>query len=284
MPMATKGPLAEMAAAMANVARPESTEDSLRINVWSAGLDQTRNRPVVVSMPHYAAGAAMGDLHNLVKGGDVVGVSFSHRGGITGHMYLAELGGDDYAESGNAGTLDMVLALEWIRDNISAFGGDPSRVMLYGCSGCGSETAILSGVPAAAGLFHRALISEGFMAWGIPRFFATLKAEQVLDRLEIRPNELHKLHELPVQQIHDAVVFPSDLAYALSAPVPFQSYWQFYGDRRNGPSRGSVCGRFAAVQRRGPDHVGIRQGHPEHDQLQSPVGGAPRRTRASDPR
>jgi para-nitrobenzyl esterase len=228
MPMATKGPTAEMMAAAALMPRPDATEDCLRINVWSAGLDPSRKRPVIVSMPHYAAGAAMGDLHNLVKGGEAVGVSFSHRGGVSGHLYLSEIAGEEYAESGNAGTLDMVLALEWVRDNIAAFGGDPSRVMLYGCSGCGSETTILSGVPAARGLFQRALVSEGFMAWGMPPFMATLLAERVLDRLEITPKDLHKLHELPVQQVHDAVTFPGDLAYALSAPVPFQSYWQFY--------------------------------------------------------
>src|ERR1700728_3873932 len=81
MPMATKGPIAEMMAAAALVPRPEPTEDCLRINVWSAGLDASRQRPVIVSMPHYAAGAAIGDLHNLVKGGEGVRVSFSHRGG-----------------------------------------------------------------------------------------------------------------------------------------------------------------------------------------------------------
>ncbi|MHB8463920.1 MAG: carboxylesterase/lipase family protein [Acidimicrobiales bacterium] len=228
MPMATKGPIAEMMAAVALLPRPEPTEDCLSINVWSAGLDPSRKRPVIVSMPHYAAGAAMGDLHNLVAAGDAVGVSFSHRGGVTGHLYLADIGGEDYAESGNAGTLDMILALEWIRDNIAAFGGDPSRVMLYGCSGCGSETALLSGVPAAQGLFHRALISEGFMAWGIPPFFATMMAERVLDRLGIGSKDLAKLHEMPIQQVVDAVTFHSDLAYALTAPIPFQSYWQFY--------------------------------------------------------
>lgn len=228
MPMATKGPIAEMMAAAAALPRPAQTEDCLTINVWTAGLDRARKRPVIISMPHYAAGAAMGDLHNLAATGDAVGVSFSHRGGIAGHLYLAELGGADYAESGNAGTLDMVLALQWVRDNIESFGGDPARVMLYGCSGCGSEIALLSGVPAADGLFHRALISEGFMAWGVPPFFATMLAERILDRLGITPRDLHKLHDLPVAQLVEAVTFPGDLAYALSAPIPFQSYWQFY--------------------------------------------------------
>ncbi|HEX5587524.1 MAG TPA: carboxylesterase family protein [Acidimicrobiia bacterium] len=229
MPMATRGPLGQMGAgAAAAVPRPEPTEDCLGINIWSAGLDPSRKRPVVVSMPHYAMGAAMGDLHNLVAGGEVVGVSFSHRAGATGHLYLAEIGGEEYAESGNVGTLDMVLALEWIRDNIAAFGGDPSRVLLYGCSGCGSETSILSGVPASEGLFHRAVISDGFMQWGIPPFYATMTAERLLDNLGIGAHELHKLHDLPVQQVHDAVPFETDLALALTAPLPFQTYWHFY--------------------------------------------------------
>jgi para-nitrobenzyl esterase len=216
------------AGAAGAVPRPEPTEDCLSINIWSAGLDPSRKRPVVVSMPHYAMGAAMGDLHNLVAGGDAVGVSFSHRAGVTGHLYLAEIGGAEYAESGNVGTLDMVLALEWIRDNITAFGGDPDRVTLYGCSGCGSETSILSGVPASEGLFHRAVISEGFMQWGIPPFYATMVAERVLDSLGIGAHELHKLHDIPVQQVHDAVPFETDLAMALTAPLPFQTYWHFY--------------------------------------------------------
>jgi para-nitrobenzyl esterase len=229
MPMATRGPLGQMGAGAAGaVPRPEPTEDCLGINIWSAGVDPSRRRPVVVSMPHYAMGAAMGDLRNLVAGGEVVGVSFSHRAGATGHLYLAEIGGADYAESGNVGTLDMVLALEWVRDNIAAFGGDPGRVLLYGCSGCGSETTILSGVPAAQGLFHRAVISEGFMQWGLPAFYATMVAERMLDNLGIGPHELHKLHELPVQQVHDAVPFETDLANALTAPLPFQTYWHFY--------------------------------------------------------
>jgi para-nitrobenzyl esterase len=157
----------------------------------------------------------------------VVAVSFTHRGGISGHLYLGELGGDEYAESGNAGTLDIVLALEWIRDNIETFGGDPSRVMVYGCSGQGSEITMVSGVPAARGLFQRALISDGFLR-GIPPFFATMTADRVLTRLGIGADELHKLHEVPWQQLHEAAAFSTDLAESLTAPIPFQSYWQFY--------------------------------------------------------
>jgi para-nitrobenzyl esterase len=203
------------------------SEDCLRVNVWTPTLDSARKLPVIVNMPHYAMGSAMGDLRTLAAGGEAVAVTFSHRGGITGHLDLADLGGDDYAESGNAGTLDIVLALEWIRDNITSFGGDPSRVMVYGCSGQASEIVITSGVPAAEGLFHRALISDGFMR-GMPKFFASMMADRILAKLDIGADELHKLHEVPWQALHEAAAFPTDLATSLTAPIPFQSYWQFY--------------------------------------------------------
>jgi para-nitrobenzyl esterase len=217
------------AAAGASLAVPADavSEDCLTINVWTPSLDHARKLPVIVNMPHFAMGSPNGDLHTLASGGEAVAVSFGHRGGITGHLYLADIGGDEYAESGNAGTLDLVLALEWIRDNIAGFGGDPTRVMVYGCSGQGSEITMLSGVPEAAGLMHRALISEGFMH-GLPRFFASMMADRVLARLGIGHNELHKLHELPWQQLHEAAAPPSDLATSLTAPLPFQAWWQFY--------------------------------------------------------
>jgi para-nitrobenzyl esterase len=226
LPLPARGPMA-VAGANPTLSPAEVSEDCLTINVWTSTLDQTKRLPVIVVMPHYAMGSAMGDLRQPASGGEVVAVSFTHRGGISGHLYLAELGSDDYAESGNAGTLDIVLGLEWIRDNIEAFGGDPSRVMVYGCSGQASEITMVSGVPAAQGLFQRALISDGFLR-GIPPFLATMMADRVLTRLEIAPTQLDKLHRVPWQQLHEAAAFPTDLAESLTAPIPFQSYWQFY--------------------------------------------------------
>ena len=92
----------------------------------------------------------------MVARGDLVMVSMNHRLGLLGHLYLAEIGGEEWADSGNAGVLDVVLALEWIRDNIANFGGDRSRVMIFGCSGGSSKTLALMGMPVAKGLFHRA--------------------------------------------------------------------------------------------------------------------------------
>jgi para-nitrobenzyl esterase len=122
----------------------------------------------------------------------------------------------------------MILALEWIRDNIAAFGGDPDNVLLWGCSGSGSETTILSGVPAAKGLFHKALVSDGSMNWGQSPFYATMLAERSLHALGIAPKEIHKLHDVPWDKLHNTVAVFGDLAYCLAAPLPIQTFFQFY--------------------------------------------------------
>jgi para-nitrobenzyl esterase len=226
LPMPQRGPLA-LPGGNPDFS-PFASEDCLTINVWTPALDTAERRPVIVAMPHFAWGAAMGEFDALVSRGDCVAVSFNHRQGITGHLYLAEIGGEEYAESGNAATLDMVLALQWVRDNIAGFGGDPSTVMLWGCSGSGSETTVLTGVPEARGLFHRALVSDGSLNWGQSPFFATMLAERSMDRLGIGLDEVHKLHEVPWTQLHETLDVWGDLAYCLTAPIPIQAFFQFY--------------------------------------------------------
>jgi para-nitrobenzyl esterase len=228
LPLARRGPFALPGGNPLQV--PDVTEDCLKINVWTPNVDRSVKRPVIVAMPHFAWGSAtmMGGYENLVRRGDLVAVTFDHRQGITGHMYLAELGGEEYAESGNAGTLDIIQALEWIRDNIAAFGGDPGNVLLWGCSGSGSETTILSGVPAAKGLFHKALVSDGSMNWGQSPFYATMLAERSLHELGIAETDVGKLHDVPWDQLHKTTQVFGDLAYCLAAPLPIQSFFQFY--------------------------------------------------------
>jgi para-nitrobenzyl esterase len=92
---------------------------------------------------------------NLCRRGDIVVVTLNHRLNLFGFLYLAELG-TGFADSGNAGMLDLVLALQWVKDNIAQFGGDPNRVLIFGQSGGGAKCATLMGMPAARGLFHRA--------------------------------------------------------------------------------------------------------------------------------
>ncbi|HEX5587457.1 MAG TPA: carboxylesterase family protein, partial [Acidimicrobiia bacterium] len=140
-------------------------EDCLVLNLWTPGLDDA-DRPVMVWFHGggYALGAgtsAAYDGQRLATRGDAVIVALNHRIGPLGYCHLADLGGDDFAGSGNAGNLDLVLALEWVRDNIGRFGGDPGNVTIFGESGGGRKVTKLLTMPAARGLFHRAIIQSG---------------------------------------------------------------------------------------------------------------------------
>jgi para-nitrobenzyl esterase len=179
------------------------SEDCLVLNVWTSGLRDSTPKPVMVSLHGGAFTLGSGDLapETLVARGDVVMVSLNHRLGLLAHLYLAEIGGEEWADSGNAGVLDVVLALEWIRDNIGAFGGDPHRVMTFGCSGGSSKTLVLMGMPAAKGLFHRANpIDAPFMKACEPAN-ATAIAEETLADLGVGHDQLHKLYEMPWEQL-----------------------------------------------------------------------------------
>jgi para-nitrobenzyl esterase len=141
-------------------------EDCLVLNIWTAGLGDGGRRPVLVRI--HGGGYVMGsgswgwhDGTNLARRGAVVVVTVNHRLGALGYLHLAELGGDAYRHSGNAGMLDLVAALEWVRDNIEAFGGDPGNVMIFGESGGGFKVTTLLAMPGAQGLFHRAIVQSG---------------------------------------------------------------------------------------------------------------------------
>ena len=101
------------------------------------------------------------DGTNLARRGDVVVVTINHRINVLGFTYLAELGGADFAQSGDVGMLDIVHALKWVRENIVQFGGDPNTVTIFGQSGGGRKVATLLAMPSAKGLFHRAIIESG---------------------------------------------------------------------------------------------------------------------------
>jgi para-nitrobenzyl esterase len=141
-------------------------EDCLRVNVWTPGIDDHGKRPVMVWLHGggYAAGSGQElrsyDGENLARRGDVVVVTLNHRLNVLGYLDLSGYG-DKYAGSANAGMLDIVAALEWVRDNIAAFGGDPGRVTIFGQSGGGGKVSVLMGMPAAKGLFHRAIVESG---------------------------------------------------------------------------------------------------------------------------
>ena len=186
---------------------PGYSENCLVLNVWTPACDG-KKRPVMFYNHGggYATGSAGSrgqDGAHLAATYDVVVVASNHRLGLLGYLYLGELGGDAYATSGNQGLLDIVAALTWVKTNISAFGGDPGNVMLFGESGGGFKTGTLLAMPAAQGLFHKASIESGPGLRRMPKDAATETARRVLKGLGIAPGELHKLADVPAHAILD---------------------------------------------------------------------------------
>ena len=125
---------------------------------------------------------------NLARKEDVVMVSVTHRLNLFGFLYLADLGGGErWANASNAGMQDIVAALAWIKENISAFGGNPNNVTVFGQSGGGSKVTTLMAMPSAKGLFHRAIAMSGAQVRGATRENATRGAEQFLGKLGLKP-------------------------------------------------------------------------------------------------
>lgn len=142
------------------------SEDCLYLNVWTPALDDGRRRPVLVyihggGFNNGSGSAAVYDGTRLSRRGDVVVVTLNHRLNAFGYLYLGEIGGARYADSGNAGQLDLVQALHWVREHAAGFGGDAGNVTLFGQSGGGAKIATLMAMPAARGLFHRAWTMSG---------------------------------------------------------------------------------------------------------------------------
>ena len=142
------------------------TEDCLTLNVWTPGLEQGAKRPVMVwfhggAFSYGTANVARLQGSRLARRGDVVVVTVNQRLNIFGFLDLSAVGGAEFAASGNAGTLDMIAALEWVRDNIDRFGGDPGNVTIFGESGGGGKVCTLLAMPSARGLFHRAIVQSG---------------------------------------------------------------------------------------------------------------------------
>jgi para-nitrobenzyl esterase len=184
-------------------------EDCLYLNVWTPAVDAAgyaRTRPVMVWFHgggySYGSGAwPLYDGANLVRKGDVVVVTVNHRLNVFGYLYLAELGGERYARSGNAGMLDLVASLEWIRDNVSRFGGDPNNVTIMGESGGGSKVSTLMAMAAAEGLFHRAVIQSGPGLTAVPAEAATGTAKAILAELGLDEGEVDALEGLATERI-----------------------------------------------------------------------------------
>jgi para-nitrobenzyl esterase len=204
-------------------------EDCLRMNVWTPGVDN-RKRPVMVWL--HGGGFSTGSAHdmktydgeNLARRGDVVVVSLNHRVGVSGFLNLASIGGEKYAASANAGMLDIVAALEWVRDNIRAFGGDPANVTVFGQSGGGGKVTALTAMPSAAGLFHRAIVQSGSMIhMPGPERTAELAAA-VLKELGIAKRDLDRIQSVPIERVVAAGMAAAKAVYPpldFSKPLDF---------------------------------------------------------------
>jgi len=177
-------------------------EDCLRLNIWTPGLHTQDKRPVMVWLHggHFSAGSAHEskayDGENLSRRGDVVVVSLNHRLNVLGHLNLAAYG-ERYAASGNVGILDIILALEWVRDNIQSFGGDPARVTLFGQSGGGGKVTTLMAMPSAKGLFHRAIVQSNCALRQMPFVLSTEIASAILRELGVDSSRTDRLHDVP---------------------------------------------------------------------------------------
>lgn len=178
-------------------------EDCLVLNVWTPSADAGK-RPVMVWL--HGGGFARGsgsisffDGTRLARRGDVVVVTLNHRLNVFGHLDLSEIRG--FAQSGNSGMLDIVLALEWVRDNIAAFGGDPGNVTVFGESGGGGKVLTLLGMPPARGLFHRAIVQSGPLPRVNTRERAAKSADTFLRELGLTTATLAQIEELPYPRL-----------------------------------------------------------------------------------
>ncbi|MFI4973540.1 MAG: carboxylesterase/lipase family protein [Caulobacterales bacterium] len=186
------------------------SEDCLVLNVTTPGIADEKKRPVMVWMHgggylQFNGSSPAYDGVRLAQRGDVVVVTLNHRLNLFGYLYLAQLGGDQFADSGNIGQLDLIAALQWVRDNIANFGGDPGRVMIFGESGGGGKVSTLLAMPAAKGLFHRAAIESGPGLVGITPDKATATARAVCDAIGVSPNSPGGLQHAPADRLTDAL-------------------------------------------------------------------------------
>jgi para-nitrobenzyl esterase len=202
-------------------------EDCLHLNVYTPAVGRNSGKRAVMVWFHGggfsagSGGATSYDGRNLCEKHDVVLVTVTHRLNIFGFLYLADIYGDAYADSGNAGILDCVAALKWVNANIANFGGDPGNVTIFGQSGGGGKVSTLLGMTPAKGLFHRAIAESGSAARSGVKEQATAAAKRVIDALGVK--SLSELQAVPsdklVQAMATARLNPSPVVDGRSLPA-----------------------------------------------------------------
>jgi para-nitrobenzyl esterase len=185
-------------------------EDCLSLNVWTPGVNDNGKRAVLVSFHGggWATGSGNGPMYDggqLALLGNVVVVTVNHRLASFGYTHLATIGApEEFKSAGVCGVMDMVASLEWVRDNIAAFGGDPSRVMIFGQSGGGSKTSTLLATPAAKGLFHRAVVQSGSTLRLVSEADAEKAADTYIKKLGLTRARIGEIQRLPWEQLLQA--------------------------------------------------------------------------------
>jgi para-nitrobenzyl esterase len=192
------------------------SEDCLRLNVFTPAVGDGKKRPVLVWL--HGGGFVNGNAieqdgyngENLARFGDVVVCSLNHRLGPLGFCNLAGAAGERLAASGNAGMLDIVAALEWVRDNIAGFGGDPGNVTIMGQSGGGAKVCTLTAMPRAKGLFHKGVVLSGASLRMGEKARSEKLGGYVLQEAGLETAEVDKLQAMPWKdEISPATFDPS---------------------------------------------------------------------------
>jgi para-nitrobenzyl esterase len=183
-------------------------EDCLRINVFTPAVNDGKTRQVLVWMHGGGFTSGNGIEHdgyngeNLAREGDIVFCSVNHRLGPLGFSYLRGVGGEKYEASGNVGMLDLIASLEWVRDNIKNFGGDPGNVTIMGQSGGGSKVTTLTAMPSAHGLFHKAVVLSGSLRLSGKIEDAAKLGEYILKEAGIDGSQIEKLQQMPWKEYY----------------------------------------------------------------------------------
>ena len=212
-------------------------EDCLRLNLWTPEINGSHKRPVMVYM--HGGGFSGGSGHdllsydgeNLGRNHDILVVTHNHRLNVYGYLNLQQLGGEEFASSANVGLLDLVAVLAWVRENVATFGGDPGCVTIFGQSGGGGKVLALMAMPAAKGLFHRAIVQSGPFLKSLSPAYSGRLAELVLAELDLSKSRVRELQSVPVDRLSGAA------AEAMKKmPSHQSSIRQVYGEDNWGPT------------------------------------------------
>ena len=212
-------------------------EDCLRVNLWTPEINSLRKRPVMVYMHGGAFSGGSGhdllayDGESLARNHDVVVVTHNHRLNVYGYLNLGHLAGEEFASSANVGMLDIVAVLEWVRDNIQTFGGDSGNVTIFGQSGGGGKVIALMAMPAAKGLFHRAIVQSGPFLKSLSPDYSGRLAESVIAELGLSKSQVKELQSIPVDRLSGAA---AEAMKKMSVYKP--SIRQVYGEHDWGPT------------------------------------------------